>query len=347
MFSKFFNKFSIDLGIDLGTTNTLVYARDKGIVINEPTVVAVNIKTDEILAVGSEAKKMLGKTPAHIMAVRPLVDGVISDFEVTEKMLKYFMDKASETGFALTAKPRVVIGIPLDITEVEKKAVEDAAKSAGARKVYLVEESMAAAIGAGLPVTEPTATMIVDIGGGTTEIAVIALSGVVTYKALRMAGNELDNNITQFIREEYNVLIGEQLAERIKITIGSATPLKEPMIMEVRGRDLINGLPKSIKINDTQIRETMQRTINQIITSIKLTLESTPPELVADIYEHGIVLAGGGALLRGLDREIAQETKIPVRVVDDPLVCLVKGTGILLDKQELLNGVAVIGTEEI
>jgi rod shape-determining protein MreB len=347
MFNKFFNRFSIDLGIDLGTKNTLVYARDRGIIINEPTVVAVNIKTDEILAVGEEAKKMLGKTPAHIQAIKPLVDGVISDFEVTEKMLKYFIDKASETGFALAAKPRVVIGIPLDITEVEKKAVEDATKSAGARKVYLVEESMAAAIGARLPVTEPTATMIVDIGGGTTEIAVIALSGVVTYKALRMAGNELDNNIIQFIREEYNVLIGEQVAEQIKIRIGSATPLKEAMVMEVRGRDLINGLPRSIKINDQQVRETMARTIGQIITSIKLTLESTPPELVADIYEHGIVLAGGGAMLRGLDREIAQETKIPVRVVDDPLVCLVKGTGILLENQGLLDAVAVAGTEEI
>lgn len=347
MLSKFFNKFSTDLGIDLGTKNTLVYARDKGIIINEPTVVAVNIKTDEILAVGEEAKKMLGKTPAHIMAVKPLVDGVISDFEVTEKMLKYFMDKASETGFPLTAKPRVVIGIPLDITEVEKKAVEDAAKSAGARKVYLVEESMAAAIGAGLPVTEPTATMIVDIGGGTTEIAVIALSGVVTYKALRMAGNELDSNIAQFIREEYNVLIGEQMAEQIKIRIGSATTLKEQMTMEVRGRDLVNGLPRSITINDTQIRDTMSRTIMQIIQSIKLTLESTPPELVADIYENGIVLAGGGALLRGIDREIAQETKIPVRIVDDPLVCLVKGTGILLERQDLLESVAVAGTEDI
>jgi rod shape-determining protein MreB len=347
MFEKLFNRFSIDLGIDLGTKNTLVYAKDRGIIINEPTVVAVNIKTDEILAVGEEAKKMLGKTPAHIQAIKPLVDGVISDFEVTEKMLKYFMDKASESSFGLAAKPRVVIGIPLDITEVEKKAVEDAAKSAGARKVYLVEESMAAAIGARLPISEPTATMIVDIGGGTTEIAVIALSGVVTYKALRLAGNELDNNIIQFIRDEYNILIGEQVAEQIKLRIGSATILKEPLFMDVRGRDLINGLPRSIRVNDSQIRETLQKTVSQIVQAIKITLESTPPELVADIYEHGIVLAGGGALLRGIDREIAQETKIPVRVADDPLICLVKGTGILLEQAELLNNVAVAGTEDI
>lgn len=336
MFNKFFGKFSKDLGIDLGTKNTLVYVQDKGIVINEPTVVAVNIKTDEILAVGDEARKMVGKTPSHIQAIKPLVDGVISDFEVTEKMLKYFIDKAHEGGFTLSPRPRVIIGIPLDITEVEKKAVKDAAKSAGASKVFLIEESMAAAIGARLPVTEATATMIVDIGGGTTEISVISLGGVVTYKSLRMAGNELDNNIIQYIREEFNILIGEQVAENIKIKIGSATPLKEVMEMDVRGRDLINGLPRSIKINDTQIRDTLSKTIRLIIENIKITLESTPPELVADIYEYGIVLTGGGALLRGLDKAIAQETKIPVRIAEDPLISLVKGTGILLSDPELL-----------
>lgn len=336
MFNKFFGKFSKDLGIDLGTKNTLVYVQDKGIVINEPTVVAVNIKTDEILAVGDEARKMVGKTPGHIQAIKPLVDGVISDFEVTEKMLKYFIDKAHEGGFTLSPRPRVVIGIPLDITEVEKKAVKDAAKSAGASKVFLIEESMAAAVGARLPVTEATATMIVDIGGGTTEISVISLGGVVTYKSLRMAGNELDNNIVQYIREEFNMLIGEQVAENIKIRIGSATPLKETMEMEVRGRDLINGLPRSIKINDSQVRETISKTVMLIIDNIKITLESTPPELVADIYEHGIVLAGGGALLRGLDKAIAQETKIPVRIAEDPLIALVKGTGILLSDPLLL-----------
>jgi rod shape-determining protein MreB len=347
MFNKFLGKFSKDLGIDLGTKNTLVYVQDKGIVINEPTVVAINMRTDEILAVGDEARKMIGKTPSYIQAVRPLVDGVISDFEVAEKMLKYFINKAHQGSMTFAPRPRVVIGIPLDVTEVERKAVEDAAKSAGARKVYLVEESMAAAIGAGLPVTEPTATMVVDIGGGTTEIAVISLGGVVTFKALRLAGDELDNNITQYIREEFNILIGEQVAESIKMRIGSATALKEPLEMEVRGRDLVNGLPRAITVTDSQVREAISRTIKQIIDNIKITLESTPPELVSDIYEHGIVLTGGGALLRGLDKEIAQETKIPVRVADDPLVALVRGTGMLLADPELLAKVMSPNTEEI
>lgn len=339
MFNKFLGKFSKDLGIDLGTSSTLVHTGEKGVIINEPSIVAVNIRTDEILAVGEEAKKMVGKTPSHIQAIKPLVDGVISDFEVTEKMLKYFIDKVHAESFTLIPRPRVVIGIPLDITEVEKKAVEDAAKSAGAREVFLIEESMAAAIGARLPVSEATATMIVDIGGGTTEISVISLGGVVAWKTLRLAGNELDNNIVQYIREEFNILIGEQFAEKIKIKIGSATPLKEPMEMKVRGRDLINGLPKEMVINDSQVREAISRTINQIIENIKITLETTPPELVADIYEKGIFLAGGGALLRGIDKEIAQATKIPVRVADDPLTCVVRGTGILLEDTELLGKV--------
>lgn len=347
MFNKFLGKFSKDLGIDLGTTSTLVYVQDKGIIINEPSVVAVNMRTDEILAVGEEAKKMVGKTPGHIHAVRPLVDGVISDFEVTEKMLKHFIDKVHSESFTLIPRPRVVIGIPLDITEVEKKAVEDAAKSAGARQIYLIEESMAAAIGARLPVTEATANMIVDIGGGTTEIAVISLGGTVTWKTLRIAGNELNNNIMQYVREEFNMLIGEQLSENIKIKIGSASPLKEPMEMQIRGRDLINGLPKAIIVNDSQIREAISKTINIIIENIKITLETTPPELVADIYEHGIVLSGGGALLRNLDKEIAQATKIPVRVADDPLTCVVRGTGILLSDNELLQKVLSPGTEEL
>ncbi len=347
MFNKFLGKFSKDLGIDLGTTSTLVYTPDKGIVINEPSIVAVNMRTDEILAVGAEAKKMVGKTPGHIQAIKPLVGGVISDFEVTERMLKYFIDKVHSESFTLIPRPRVVIGIPLDITEVEKKAVEDAAKSAGAREVFLIEESMVAAIGARLPVAEATATMIVDIGGGTTEIAVISLGGVVTWKTLRQAGNELDNNIIQYIREEFNILIGEQLAENIKIKIGSATPLKEPIEMQVRGRDLINGLPKEVIINDSQAREAMGRTINQITENIKITLETTPPELVADIYEQGVFLAGGGALLRGIDKEIAQATKIPVRLADDPLTCVVRGTGILLADTELLNKVISPGASEL
>ena len=347
MFNKLLGKFSKDLAIDLGTTNTLVYTKDKGIIINEPSVVAVNTRTDEILAVGDEAKKMVGKTPAHIQAIKPLVDGVISDFEVTEKMLKYFINKVHSESFTLIPRPRVIVGIPLDITEVEKKAVEDAARSAGAREVFLIEESMAAAIGSRLPVTEPTANMIVDIGGGTSEIAVISLGGVVTWKSLRLAGNELDNNIIQYVREEFNILIGEQVAENIKIKIGSATPLKEPMEMEVRGRDLLSGLPKASVINDSQAREAMRKTIDKIIENIKITLETTPPELVSDIYEHGIVLTGGGALLRGLDKEIAQATKIPVRVADDPLTCVVRGAGMLLDDEELLNKVLTPATEEL
>jgi rod shape-determining protein MreB len=347
MFNKLLGKFSKDIAIDLGTTSTLVYTQDKGIIINEPSVVAVNMRTDEILAVGDEAKKMVGKTPAHIQAIKPLVDGVISDFEVTEKMLKYFIDKVHSESFTLVPRPRVVIGIPLDITEVEKKAVEDAAKSAGARDVFLIEESMAAAIGTRLPITEATATMVVDIGGGTTEISVISLGGVVTWKTMRIAGNELDNNIIQYAREEFNILIGEQVAENIKIKIGSATPLKEPMEMEVRGRDLINGLPRAAVISDSQVREAISKTIEKIIENIKTTLETTPPELVSDIYEHGIVLTGGGALLRGLDKEIAQATKIPVRVADDSLTCVVRGAGILLSDLELLEKVASPGTEEL
>lgn len=346
MFNKFFGKFSKDLGIDLGTTNTLVYAPDKGIVINEPSVVAVNMRTDEILCVGADAKKMLGKTPPHIQAVKPLVDGVISDFEVTEKMLKYFIDKAHSEYFTLVPRPRVIIGIPLDITEVEKKAVEDAAKSAGAREVFLIEQSMAAAIGTRIDVTSAQAAMIVDIGGGTTEIAVISLGGVVTWKTLRLAGNALDNDIIQYVREEFNILIGEQVAEKIKIKIGSACMLKESMEMPLRGRDLINGLPKEIIITDGQVREAMQRIIRQIIENIKITLETTPPELVSDIYENGIVLTGGGALLRGLDKEIAQAAKIPVRVAEDPLTCVVRGAGILLADAELLAKVLSPAIEE-
>jgi rod shape-determining protein MreB len=347
MINKFLGKFSKDLGIDLGTTTTLVYSQEKGIIINEPSIVAVNMRTEEILAVGEAAKKMVGKTPPHIQAIKPLVDGVISDFEVAEKMLKYFIDKVHSDGFVLMPRPKVVIGIPLDITEVEKKAVEDAAKSAGAREVHLVEESMAAAIGARLPVTEAQATMIVDIGGGTTEIAVISLSGVVNWKTLRSAGNEMDGNIIQYIREEFNMLIGEQLAESIKINVGTASPLKDALVMQVRGRDLINGLPRSIELNDSQVHEAISRTINLIVESIKITLETTPPELVADIYEYGIILTGGGALLRGLDKEIAQATKIPVRIADDPLTCVVRGTGILLANPELLGKVGSPNTEEM
>ncbi len=341
MFKKLLGKLSNDLGVDLGTKNTLVYIKEKGVVINEPSVVAINNRTAEILEVGLAAKKMVGKTPGHIQAVKPLVDGAISDFEVTEKMLKYFINKVHSENFTLIPRPRVVVGIPLDLTEVEKKAVEDAAKSAGARKVYLLEEAMAAAIGAGLPVTEATATMMVDIGGGTTEIAVISLGGVVTWKSLRLAGNEFDNNIIEYIREEFNILIGEQLAENVKIKIGSALALKEPQTMEVRGRDLLNGLPKAINITDEQVREAISKTVNKMIDNIKTTLENTPPELVSDIYEKGIYLSGGGSLLRGLDRAIAQATKIPVNIVEDPLTCVARGCGALLNSPDLLEKVVL------
>lgn len=341
MFNKLLGKFSHDLGIDLGTKNTLVYAVDKGLVINEPSVVAINKRTNEILEVGEAAKKMVGKTPGHIEAIKPLVEGIISDFEVTEKMLKYFINKVHTENFTLISRPRVVIGIPLDLTEVEKKAVEDAAKSAGARKVYLIEEAMAAAIGARLPVTEATATMVVDIGGGTTEIAVISLGGVVTWKSLKAAGNEFDNNIIEYVREEFNILIGEQLAETIKVAIGSAVPLETPAEIEVRGRDLLTGLPKALMVSDKQIREAISRTVIKIIDNIKTILETTPPELVSDIYERGLYLSGGGALLRGLDKAISAATKIPVRISDDPLTCVVRGTGILLSDKELLEKVVL------
>lgn len=346
MFTKLLGRFSHDLGIDLGTRNTLVYVADKGIVVNEPSVVAINKRTNEILEVGEAAKKMVGKTPGHIEAIKPLVDGVISDFEITEKMLKYFINKVHNENFTLISRPRVVIGIPLDLTEVEKKAVEDAARSAGARKVYLIEEAMAAAIGARLPVTEATATMIVDIGGGTTEIAVISLGGVVTWRSLKSAGNEFDNNIIEYIREEFNILIGEQLAESIKIGIGSAVPLDEAKEIEVRGRDLLTGLPKAIMITDKQVREAIGRTVSKIIETIKTILETTPPELVSDIYERGLYLSGGGALLRGLDKAISAAAKIPVKIVDDPLTCVARGTGLLLGNKELLEKVVLANNAE-
>lgn len=346
MFKNLLGKFSHDLGIDLGTKNTLVYVADKGIIVNEPSVVAINKRTNEILEVGEAARKMVGKTPGHIEAIKPLVEGVISDFEVTEKMLKYFINKVHSENFTLISRPRVVIGIPLDLTEVEKKAVEDAAKSAGARKVYLIEEAMAAAIGARLPVTEATATMIVDIGGGTSEIAVISLGGVVTWKSLKSAGNEFDSDIIEYIREEFNILIGEQLAESIKIAVGSAVPLEAPTEIEVRGRDLLTGLPKAVMVSDKQIREAISRTVIKIIENIKTILETTPPELVSDIYERGLYLSGGGALLRGLDQAIAAATKIPVKIVDDPLTCVVRGTGILLNNKELLEKVLLPSTTD-
>jgi len=346
MFNKFLGRFSRDLGIDLGTANTLVYAKDKGIIINEPSVVALNTRTGQIVAVGHSAKDMIGKTPAHIATVKPLVSGIISDFEVTEKMLKHFIDKSHKDSFSVLPRPRVVIGVPLDLTEVERKAVEDAAMNAGAREVYLVEEPMAAAIGARLPITEPVGNMVVDIGGGTTEIAVISLSGVVTWKSLPIAGDEFNKNIVLFARENFNLLLGERVAENIKMRIGSAMQLEEPLVMEMRGRDMVTGLPKEIMVTDAQVREALARSVRTIVENVKSALEITPPELVADIYERGIVLTGGGALLKGLDQVISRAAEIPVRVADDPLTCVVRGTGILIDNLDLLKTIALPSSQE-
>ena len=340
--SPLFGIFSQDLGIDLGTANTLVYVKERGIVINEPSVVAVNIRTDRILAVGHEASKMVGRTPAHIVAIKPLVDGVISDFEVTEKMLKYFIRKVHKERFGFTPRPRVVIGIPLDITEVERKAVTDAALSAGAREVYLIEQPMAGAIGSRIPVQESSGHLVVDIGGGTTDIAVISLGGIVTSRSLKIAGNELNEDIIRYARDCFNLLLGERTAEQVKMKIGSADPLAEPLLMKVRGRDLLTGLPKEVIMNDTHVREALMRTVRIIIDNIKSVIETTPPELVSDIYENGLLLTGGGALLKQLDHLISDSTSIPVIVPDDPLTCVVRGTAVLLDDLDFLKGVMVI-----
>lgn len=334
MFKKFFGTFSRDMGIDLGTANTLVYVKDKGIIINEPSIVAVNTRTDQILAVGEEAKKMLGKTPPHIIATRPLVDGVISDFEVTEKMLKYFIDRVHKESAAIAPRPRVVIGIPLDVTEVERKAVEDAALSAGAREVMLVEEPMAAALGARLPVREPNGNLILDIGGGTTEIAVISLGGVVTAQSLRIAGDEFTEAIIQYMRDHFNLLIGLKTAEDVKIRLGSVVTQAKPLSMAVRGRDLVTGLPREVTVADNEIREPLLKIVKLIIEHIRVTIESTPPELAADIYQRGIVMVGGGSQLKGLDKLISKELAIPAQLADDPLTCVVRGTGLILEDLE-------------
>ncbi|MBT5808343.1 rod shape-determining protein [Candidatus Uhrbacteria bacterium] len=346
MFNKFLGHFSKDLGIDLGTSNTLVYSKDGGIVINEPSIVAINNRSDQILAVGKDAKDMLGKTPPHIKISKPLSKGVISDFEVTEKMLKYFIDKVHSESFTIVPRPTIVIGVPLETTEVERKAVEDAALSAGARKVHLVENTMLAALGARLPLSESLGMMVVDIGGGTTEIAVMSLAGVVTWRSLDIAGDELNKNIIHYARDVFNLLLGERIAEKIKMRIGSAVDQDDTLQIEMRGRDLLSGLPKEIIVNDTQIREAIQRSVRIIVDNIKSTLEITPPELVADIYERGIVLTGGGALLRGLDTLISRQVAIPVRVAEDPLTCVVRGAGLLLDQPELLQDISLPSASE-
>lgn len=339
MWKRFFNPLHRDIGIDLGTANTLVYVKDKGIVITEPSVVAMNTKTDQILAVGNEAKSMLGKTPSHIVVTRPLTNGIVSDYEVTEKMLKFFIDKVHEGGFSVMTRPTIVISVPLEVTEVEMKAVEDATLAAGAKEVFLVQEPMAAAIGSRMPIGDPVGNMIVDIGGGTTEVAVISLSGVVIWKSTTIAGDEMNRNIMQYAREVFNLLVGESHAEQIKIKIGSAVESDEPMQFPMRGRDVITGLPKEVMVTDTHIREALERSIREITDLVKMTLEITPPELTADIHERGLLLAGGGSLLRGIDTVIAEVADIPVRIADDPLTAVVRGTGILLDDQTLLREV--------
>jgi rod shape-determining protein MreB len=341
MFTKLFGLFSKDIGIDLGTANTLIYVRGRGIVINEPSVVAVNIKTGQVLSIGQEAKNMVGRTPSHIVASRPLVAGVVSDYEVTEQMLKFFIDKVHKESFSIMPRPRVVVGVPSGVTEVEKKAVEDATKSAGAREVYLIEEPMAAAIGVRLPVQEATGTMIVDIGGGTTEVAVISLGGIVVSRSLRIAGDRLNEDIIKYIRDEFNMLLGERTAEDIKIMVGSACELEEPIEAIMRGRDLVTGLPREVTITDAHIRKAMSRSVKSIVSAIKSTIEETPPELVSDIMRRGIILAGGGGLLRGLDKLITEQTEMPIKVVEDPLTAVVRGTGIVLEDIDAVKDVLV------
>ncbi len=341
LIERFFSHLSQDIGIDLGTANTLVYVRGKGIVINEPSVVAINQRTGQILAIGREAKKMVGKTPGHIVATRPLVDGVISDFEVTEQMLRYFINKVNQENFAFLRRPRVLIGIPSGVTEVEKRAVIEAAVNAGARQAFLIDEPMAAAIGARLPVTDAAGNMVVDIGGGTTEIAVISLGGVVISRSLRVAGDEMNEDIVRFSRDEFNILIGERTAEEAKIAIGSAYPQRERLTFPLRGRDLVSGLPKEVMATDEHIREALSRSIRIIVNNIKTVVEETPPELLADVMQRGIILAGGGSLIRGMDKLIANQTGIPVRMMEDPLTAVVRGTGIVLDDMELLKGVLI------
>jgi rod shape-determining protein MreB and related proteins len=346
LFGNFFAKFTKDIGIDLGTANTLVYVKGRGIIINEPSVVAVNKKTGQVLAIGREAKRMVGKTPSHIVATRPLVDGVVSDFEITEQMLKYFIDKVNQGGFNLFSHSRVVIGIPSDVTEVEKRAVIDATINAGAKEAYLIDEPMAAAIGARLPVQEAAGNMVVDIGGGTTDIAVISLGGIVVSRNLRIAGDEMNEDIIRYCRDEFNLLIGEKTGEDVKIAIGSACEQEKKMQMKLRGRDLVTGLPKEITINDQQVREALSRSIRIIINNIKTAIEETPPELISDIMGRGIILAGGGSLVRGLDRLVADQTEMPVQMIEDPLTAVVRGTGIVLEDIESLRNILVENQHE-
>jgi len=347
MFKGLFKNFSKDIGIDLGTANILVYVKDQGIVVNEPSIVAINNRTEKIIAVGDDAKIMLGKTPQHITVTRPLVDGIISDFEVTEKMIKHFIEKVHKESFTFMPRPRVVIGIPLDVTEVERKAVEDSVMGAGASEVLLIEEPMAAAIGAGLPIQEASGSMIVDIGGGTTEIAVMSLGGVVSWKSLKLAGDKFNESIIQYARDKFNLLLGERTAEKIKIQVGSVMSSDKPIKTTMRGRDILTGLPKEVEVTEANIREAIIKPIKLIVENIKATIENTPPELVSDLYERGMVLTGGGALLKGLDVLIAQETKMPVYITDEPLTAVVRGTGKVLDDLDNLREILLPSTKDM
>jgi rod shape-determining protein MreB len=332
VFSRINNYLTNDVAIDLGTANTLVFVKGNGIVLNEPSVVAVDQRTKKVYAVGLEAKSMLGKTPDYINAIRPMKDGVIADFEITEMMLREFIRKSQKKKHFI--RPRIVIAVPSGITEVEKRAVRDSAEHAGAREVFLIAEPIAAAIGVGLPVDKPSGNMIIDIGGGTTEIAVIALSGIVSDTSIRTGGDELDTAIVQFMRKNYNLLIGEPTAEQVKIQIGSAAPVGDEREMEVRGRDLVSGIPKTVRVHSSEIREAIQEPIQQIVDAVRRALEITPPELASDIVDRGIVMTGGGALIRGLDLLLSQETNLPIHVDEDPLTCVVRGTGRILDDEE-------------
>lgn len=345
VFDKIFSFFTSDIAIDLGTANTLIYVKNVGIVANEPSVVAIQQKDSRgaksVLAVGKEAKEMIGKVPLNIQVIRPLKDGVIADFEVAHQMLKYFIKHAYKRGSISFIRPRIAIGVPYGITEVEKKTVKEAALSAGAREVFLVEQPMAAAVGANLPVTEPTGNMIVDIGGGTTEVAVISLAGIVCSRSVKVAGDKMDEGIISYIKKKYNLAIGERMAERIKWTIGNAYPDEKKEFMEVKGLDLVAGVPKTIEINSEEIRESLSESVNSIVAAVKLVLENTPPELAADIVDKGIVLAGGGALLRNLDLLLREETNLPVVLAEDPLKSVVIGTGKILENLSLLRTVCL------
>jgi len=348
MTNKILKYLTEDIAIDLGTANSLVYVKGRGIVINEPSVVAINQKTGQVLAIGEEAKKMVGRTPAHIQAIRPLVRGVVSDFEVTEQMLKYFIEKAHKKNILFGAWPRVIIGIPCGITEVEKKAVVDAAKNAGAREVYLIEEPLAAAIGARLPIQEPKGNFVIDIGGGTTEITVLSLGGIVTAQSLPVAGDKLSQDIVQYIQQRYKVIIGEKSAEELKITIGNVVPLAEKKEAPVRGRNLVTGLPEEIMVTSNDIREAMKKSVDQIVETTKAVIEATPPELIADVMKDGIYLSGGGSLLKGLPTLLNKATKMPVKIIEDPLTAVARGGGIVLENlDELKDVLTETDTEDV